>query len=96
MKKHRYLVSAFLFFFALGFAHVVGAQDAPQKGEGKRRWKEKPAIRTSIFAFRAEKKENAHNRAPKDERGLLGLQDLQGNLGLRGLPGRLVRPADKF
>ena len=35
MKKHRYLVSAFLFFVALGFAHVVGAQDAPQKDEGK-------------------------------------------------------------
>ena len=35
MKKHRYLLSAFLFFLALGFAHVVGAQDAPQKNEGK-------------------------------------------------------------
>ncbi len=62
---------------------------------GKRRWKEKAAIRTSIFAFRAEKKENAHNRVPKDERGLLGLQDLQANLDLRGA-GRLVRPEDKF
>jgi hypothetical protein len=35
MKKHRYLLSAFLFIVALGFAHVVGAQDAPRKDEGK-------------------------------------------------------------
>jgi hypothetical protein len=35
MKNHRYLVAAFLFFVALGFAHIAGAQDAPQKSEGK-------------------------------------------------------------
>lgn len=35
MKKYPYLLSAFLFIVALGFAHLVGAQDAPQKSEGK-------------------------------------------------------------
>jgi hypothetical protein len=35
MKKQRYLLSAFLFLVALGFAHVVSAQDAPRKDEGK-------------------------------------------------------------
>ena len=35
MKKHGYLVSALLLFFALGFASIAIAQDAPQKSEGK-------------------------------------------------------------
>jgi hypothetical protein len=35
MKGQRYLLSVFLLFFALGFAHIVGAQDSPQKNEGK-------------------------------------------------------------
>lgn len=34
-KQHGYLLSACLFIAALGFAHVVGAQEAPQKNEGK-------------------------------------------------------------
>jgi hypothetical protein len=33
MKK--YLLSAILFFFAIGFAHVVNAQDSPERREGK-------------------------------------------------------------
>ena len=37
MRKQRYLISALLFFVALGFAHVVGAQDAPRRDEGKAR-----------------------------------------------------------
>lgn len=35
MKRQRYLLTAILFLFALGFAHVVGAQDSPRKDEGK-------------------------------------------------------------
>ena len=35
MKKYGYLVSALLLFFALGFASIAAAQDAPQKSEGK-------------------------------------------------------------
>jgi len=35
MKKRRYVLSAFLFFVALGLAHIVAAQDAPRKDEGK-------------------------------------------------------------
>lgn len=35
MKNQRYLFGAFLFFIALGFAHVVSAQDSPRKDEGK-------------------------------------------------------------
>ena len=35
MKKHGSLVSALLLFFALGFASIATAQDAPQKSEGK-------------------------------------------------------------
>lgn len=34
MRKHRYLLGIFLLFFALGFAHIAGAQDG-QKSEGK-------------------------------------------------------------
>ena len=35
MKKGTYLISAVLFFFALGFAALAAAQDAPQRSEGK-------------------------------------------------------------
>ena len=35
MKKHGYLISALLLFFALGFTSIAIAQDAPQKSEGK-------------------------------------------------------------
>lgn len=35
MKRQRYLIGVFLFFFALGFAYLAGAQDSPQKNEGK-------------------------------------------------------------
>jgi hypothetical protein len=35
MKKYRYLLTAFFFILAIGFAHVVGAQDAPRRDEGK-------------------------------------------------------------
>jgi hypothetical protein len=35
MKNRKYLISALLFFFALGFASLVAAQDSPQKNEGK-------------------------------------------------------------
>ena len=34
MKYQRYLLGVFLLFFALGYAHVAGAQDT-QKNEGK-------------------------------------------------------------
>jgi hypothetical protein len=56
--------------------------------------KEKPAIPTSIFAFKAEK--TARDRHGKDVKGLPGQQDLPANLDLRALPGRLGRPVDKF
>jgi hypothetical protein len=61
----------------------------------KRLSKEKPAIRTSIFAFKVEKK-IAPDRDLKDARALLGHQDLPVNLDLRALPGRLAPRADKF
>ncbi|MGH7854285.1 MAG: hypothetical protein ACREP3_12640 [Candidatus Binatia bacterium] len=35
MKKQGYLLSALVFFVALGFVHVVSAQDSPRKDEGK-------------------------------------------------------------
>ena len=35
MKRQRYLFGVFVFFFALGFAYLAGAQDSPQKSEGK-------------------------------------------------------------
>jgi hypothetical protein len=35
MKNSKYLISAILFFFALGVANLVAAQDSPQKNEGK-------------------------------------------------------------
>jgi hypothetical protein len=35
MKNGKYLISALLFFFALGVANLVAAQDSPQKNEGK-------------------------------------------------------------
>jgi hypothetical protein len=35
MKNRTYLISVLLFFFALGFANLVAAQDTPQKNEGK-------------------------------------------------------------
>jgi hypothetical protein len=35
MKNGKYLISALLFFFALGVANLVAAQDSHQKNEGK-------------------------------------------------------------
>jgi hypothetical protein len=35
MKSGKYLISAFVFIFALGFANLIAAQDSPQKNEGK-------------------------------------------------------------
>jgi hypothetical protein len=35
MKNSRYLISALVFIFALGFANLIAAQYSPQKNEGK-------------------------------------------------------------
>jgi hypothetical protein len=35
MKNSKYLISALVFIFALGFANLIAAQEMPQKNEGK-------------------------------------------------------------
>ena len=35
MREKKYLLGALIFFLALGLAYAAGAQDSPQKNEGK-------------------------------------------------------------
>jgi hypothetical protein len=63
--------------------------------KGKRLSKAKPVIRTSIFAFKAERKTIAHDRDLKDARVLLDRQDPPDNLDPRVRLGRQDRQADR-
>ncbi len=85
----KYLFSALLFFLALGFVHVVGAQDAPQK-EGKATIEGK-AGDTNVD-IRVQGKDRARPGREGRE-GAPGMPDPPVNLDLRA---RLDRPAAKF
>jgi hypothetical protein len=58
--------------------------------KGKRLSKAKPVIRTSIFAFKVERKTIAHDRDLKGERVFLDRRGRQDNLDLRVQLGRLA------
>jgi hypothetical protein len=62
--------------------------------KGKRLLKGKRETRISTFAFKVARK-IPRDRGVKDAKVPLGQVDPPGNLGLKALPGRLDRPADK-
>ncbi|MGH8545825.1 MAG: hypothetical protein ACREX3_19810 [Gammaproteobacteria bacterium] len=82
MTKHRYLLGGLLVFFALGFAHLVAAQDAPQKSEGK--GKIEGQAGDTNFDLRVQGGESDQNRA---EPGGEGERRVPGPEGPAGQPG---------
>lgn len=93
MKKHWYLLSAFLFFLALGFAHVAGAQDAPQKNEGKATIEEKAGDTNFDIRVQGGEKEDRARPAPGPS-GPAGQPGPQGPSGPSGPSGGQVLGMD--
>jgi hypothetical protein len=85
MKKQRYLLSAFLFFFALGFAHVAGAQDSPQKNEGKATIEGRAG--DSNFDIRVQGGETKDDKARPGREGREGVPGPSGPAGVPGPQG---------
>lgn len=82
MKKQQYLVSALLFLLALGFAHVVSAQESPQKNEGKARIEGKAG--DSNFDVRVQGGASKDDRTPPERQPAQGAP---GPTGPAGQPG---------
>ena len=81
MKKKSYLMTAFLFVLALGFAQVVGGQDAPQKSEGKATIEGKSG--DTNFDIRVQGGEKGDRGLPGGE----GREGATGPMGPAGQPG---------
>ena len=81
MKHKRYLITAFLFVLALGFAQVVSAQDAPQKNEGKATIEGKSG--DTNFDIRMQGGEKGDRGSPGRE----GREGTPGPMGPAGQPG---------
>jgi len=81
MRKQRYLLSAFLFLVALGFAHVVGAQDAPRRDEGKATVEGKAGDRSVDIRVQGGAKED------RAQPGREGREGAPGPTGPEGQPG---------
>ena len=79
--KHRYVL-ALIIFFALGFAHVAGAQDSPQRNEGKAKIEGRAG--DSNFDIRVQGGETKQDRAPA---GREGREGATGPAGPAGAPG---------
>jgi hypothetical protein len=86
MKNGRYLISALVFIFALGFANLVAAQDSPQKNEGKATVEGKAG--DTNFDFRIQGGEQKQGRqAPEGDRVMPGPQGPAGQPGPQGPAG---------
>ena len=81
MKNQRYLLGIFLLFFALGYAHLAGAQD-PQKNEGKATIEGKAG--DTNFDIRVQGGEPSRDRAQPGQESREGVP---GPAGPAGLPG---------
>lgn len=84
MKKQRYLLSAFLFIVALGFATIAGAQDAPRKDEGKATIEGKVGDRGVDIRVQGGDRED---RARPEREGREGTPGAPGPAGQPGQPG---------
>ena len=87
MKKQQYLVSAFLFFVALGFAHVVGAQDAPRREEGKATVEGKAGDRNVDIRVQGGEKEDRARPGREGREGTPGPTGPEGQPGPQGPAG---------
>jgi hypothetical protein len=83
MKHKRYLITAFLFVLALGFAQVAGAQDAPQKTEGKATIEGKAGDSNVDIRVQGERGDRGDRGMPGRE----GREGMQGPAGPAGQPG---------
>lgn len=91
MKNHRGVLSALLFLFALGFATVAAAQDAPDRSEGKAKVEGRAG--DTNFDFRIQGGESKQDQAqpgrpsPEGDRALPGPQGPAGQPGPQGPTG---------
>ena len=92
MRKQRYLLSAFLFLVALGFAHVVGAQDAPRRDEGKATVEGKAGDRSVDIRVQGGAKEDRAQPGREGREGAPGPTGPEGQPGPQG-PAGLTGPA---
>jgi hypothetical protein len=84
MRNGKYLISAVLFFFAVGFAALAAAQDTPQRGEGKARVEGKAG--DTNLDLRVQGGEEKRGRADTD-RPMPGPQGPAGQPGPQGPAG---------
>lgn len=100
MKNQRYVLSALLFFFVVGFACFTGAQDSPQKNEGKAEVEGKAGDTNFDIRVQGEKRED-RTRPEKEGRpgtpgpaGPAGEPGAQGPVGPAGPSGGQVLGMD--
>jgi hypothetical protein len=85
MKNRKYLLSAVLFFFAIGFANFALAQDAPSKEKGTSI--EGRAGDTNFNVRVQEGEKQQPPRGPEGDRGMPGPQGPAGTPGPQGPSG---------
>jgi hypothetical protein len=81
MKSQRYLFGTILFFFVVGFACLAGAQESPQKNEGKAEVEGKAGDTNFDIRVQGERRED-RTRPEKD-----GRPGAPGPAGRAGEPG---------
>jgi hypothetical protein len=82
MKNRKYLLSALLFFFAVGFANFALAQDAPRKEKGA-----SIEGRAGDTNFNLRVREGEKQQAPQGPEGDRGAPGPQGPAGAPGPQG---------
>ena len=80
-------MSAFLFIVALGFAHLVGAQDAPRKDEGKATIEGKAGDTNFDIRVQGGEKEGSARPGPEGREGTPGPSGPAGQPGPQGPAG---------
>jgi hypothetical protein len=85
MKYQRYLFGVFLMFFALGFAHLAGAQDSPRRDEGKAKVEGKAG--DTNYDIRVQGGEARDDKAQTGREGVPGPSGPAGEPGPRGPAG---------
>ena len=97
MKNSKYLISAVLFYFALGFATLAAAQDTPQRSEGKAKIEGRAG--DTNFDLRVQGGEEKRRRTEGDRstpgpQGPAGQPGPQGSAGPSGPSGGTVMGMD--
>ena len=82
MKNRKYLLSALLFFFAIGFANFALAQDAPRKEKGA-----SIEGRAGDTNFNLRVQEGEKQQGPQGPEGDRGMPGPQGPSGVPGPQG---------